>query len=59
MSQSFIPDKECGKKYQIPQVHVIDIDFRSVICASVGDTEDYNIMDIWDIPDQDDLPLII
>lgn len=59
MRQSLITTKKCGKKYKIPQVHVIDIDFRSVICASVGDTEDYNIMDIWEIPDQDDLPLII
>ncbi len=59
MSQSFIPDIKCGKKYHTPQVHVTDIAFRSVVCASFGDTEDYTIRDIWDIPDQDDSPLII
>ena len=53
MRQSFKPDKTCGDGYRAPRVHVIDMDLRSVVCASTAGTEDYDIQQAWDILDNE------
>lgn len=53
MRQSLITENKRGKKYRTPHVHVMDIEPRSVVCASIADTEDYDFLDPWDIADND------
>ena len=51
MSQSLKTEKQCGKEYIVPHVDVIDIDLSGVVCASIADTENYDVLDPWALPD--------
>ena len=53
MRQSLLTDKKCGKEYKTPRAHLTDLEPESVVCDSFASTEDYDILDSWDIADND------